>query len=281
MSSLSGASTEAIQDHYDIDNDFYKLWLDKSMVYSCALYTDECQSLEDAQLKKIDYHIDNLNLSQKARVLDIGCGWGALLDRLVERFDAMPVGLTLSQAQHDWIQERIQPTQEVRLENWQNHKAKELYDGIVSIGAFEHFAEFGTNREEKISIYRRFFEKSYQLLQAEGRLSLQTIVYERHHEDNPNNFVKEIFPESDLPRLSDILKASEQSFEIINIRNDRIHYQKTLQAWYKKLVIAKDEIIDKYGEELYKKYHAYLGIFVIGFKTGTVNLSRICMQKID
>jgi len=200
------------------------------MVYSCALYTDECQSLEDAQLKKIDYHIDNLNLSQKARVLDIGCGWGALLDRLVERFD---------------------------------------------------FAEFGTNREEKISIYRRFFEKSYQLLQAEGRLSLQTIVYERHHEDNPNNFVKEIFPESDLPRLSDILKASEQSFEIINIRNDRIHYQKTLQAWYKKLVIAKDEIIDKYGEELYKKYHAYLGIFVIGFKTGTVNLSRICMQKID
>lgn len=109
---------------------------------------------------------------------------------------------------------------------------------------------------------------------------MQSIVYENYDEENPNPFVEEIFPESELPRVSEILAACDGSFEVVQLRNDRAHYAKTLQCWYASLRKNRDQAISMVGEAVYKKYEKYLGVFVVGFHTGTVNLTRIKARKI-
>ena len=278
----TGASEEAIQAHYDVDNDFYKLWLDETMTYSAALFAaDDDQDLTQAQYRKLDFHLDNVCLKAGDTLLDIGCGWGALGKRAASKYAARTVGLTLSQSQYDWIKGDASNNMEVFLEGWEQHEPEGLYDGIVSIGAFEHFARHGCSRGEKIANYTEFFEKCWKMQKKDGYLSLQTIVYENHDESHPNRFVTEIFPESDLPRLSDVLRAAEHRYELITIRNDRLHYKKTLQKWYRNLVNNKDRIIARYGESLYDKYLKYLGIFIFGFGVGTVNLSRLRYRRIE
>ena len=112
---LVGASPEAIQYHYDVGNDFFRLWLDKSMTYSAAMWSPNIQSLEEAQMQKRAYHIQASRAAGKSKVLDIGCGWGSCLVDLVERYAVdSAVGLTLSSAQLDWINQQMQPRVEVR-----------------------------------------------------------------------------------------------------------------------------------------------------------------------
>lgn len=160
------------------------------------------------------------------------------------------------------------------------HAPEASYDAIVSIGAFEHFAKIGLPKAQKIEAYRRFFKWCHEHASDNCTLSLQSIVYENYDEQNPNAFVEEIFPESELPRLSEILAACEGLFEVTRIRNDRHHYARTLQVWYANLRKHRDEAIAQVGEAVYKKYEKYLGIFVVGFHTGTVNLARLTARKI-
>ncbi|MEN8130189.1 MAG: cyclopropane-fatty-acyl-phospholipid synthase family protein [Pseudomonadota bacterium] len=277
-----GASEEAIQAHYDVDNDFYKLWLDETMTYSAALFaSDDDQDLTQAQYRKLDFHLDNVCTKAGDTLLDIGCGWGALGKRAANKYSAKTVGLTLSHSQYEWIEADTLNKMDVFLEGWEQHNPEGLYDGIVSIGAFEHFARHGCTRSEKIANYTQFFEKCWGIQKKDGYMSLQTIVYENYDEDNPNMFVTEIFPESDLPRLSDVLLAAEHKYELVTISNDRLHYKKTLQKWYRNFINNKDKIIAKYGEDLYDKYLKYLGIFIFGFGAGTVNLSRLRFKRIE
>jgi len=284
MTTYSGASKEAISAHYDIDNAFYQTWLDETITYSCALWDDAIEEpLVAAQLRKLDYHIDNVLNNDNPRFLDIGCGWGSLLNRVVERLDSVVIdGLTLSNEQYSFVTREFSENEQVHvyLESWEHFIPPYLYDGIISIGAFEHFIKCGLSREQKVEIYRSFFDKCANMLKPRGKLSLQTIIYENYDDNSPNKFVEEIFPESDLPRPADILHATEMKFELISQRNDRLHYMKTLQCWYSRLVGNKDSIIDKHGEALFVKYQKYLGIFIMGFKTGTVNLSRLELQKL-
>src|SRR5262245_59125 len=145
-----GASAAAIQSHYDLSNDFYRLWLDQSMTYSCALwYGDE--DLSAAQMNKIDWHLDRAVIKKGDHLLDVGCGWGALLERAVKvRGAASAVGLTFSKAQADHVKSAGNPAIEARLESWAVHTPKHQYDGIVSVGAFEHFAGIDESEEAKL-----------------------------------------------------------------------------------------------------------------------------------
>ena len=276
-----GASAEAIQAHYDISNDFYKLWLDPSMTYSCALW-QEGDSLEAAQVRKLDLHLSQAHAQGKQNLLDIGCGWGALLNRAVQHYDVKSaVGLTLSAAQAEWILDAKDSRINVHLESWENHVPAEPYDAIVSVGAFEHFAKSGATKAEKLAAYRKFFEWCHAHSTDDCSLSLQTIVYENYDESNPNPFVEEIFPESELPRVSEIFAACEGLFEVVQLQNHRVHYAKTLQAWYNALRKNRHAAIDIVGEATYKKYEKYLGVFIVGFHTGTVNLSRMEARKLS
>ena len=284
MKTYHGTTKEAISAHYDVDNAFYATWLDETMTYSCALWEEFSDAtLLAAQMKKLNFHIDNVVTTNCPNILDIGCGWGSLIDRLITRFrNAKVDGLTLSGEQYNYMLDKYSSNKNVGvyLESWEHHTPKHQYDGIVSIGAFEHFIKCGLPRELKVEIYRDFFNKCSSMLKPKAKISLQTIVYENYNEDLPNNFVEEIFPESDLPRLADIMLAIERKFELISHRNDRLHYMKTLQCWYSNLLQNKELIIKKYGEALFEKYQKYLGIFIFGFKTGTVNLSRMVLQKL-
>lgn len=275
-----GASAQAIQAHYDISNDFYALWLDPTMAYSCALW-ENGDTLQQAQLRKLDFHLAQAQATDKKNFLDVGCGWGSLLDRAVTSCNVRnAVGLTLSQAQADWVNASKRDNVSVVLESWSDHKPSSPYDAIVSIGAFEHFAKTGLSRAAKADAYRNFFRWCHDNSTPDCDLSLQSIVYENYDEENPNPFVEEIFPESELPRVSEILAACDGLFEVVQIRNDRADYAKTLQCWYASLRKNRDQAFALVGEAVYKKYEKYLGVFVVGFHTGTVNLTRIKARKI-
>lgn len=278
----TGASAEAIQHHYDVNNDFYRIWLDSTNTYSSALW-EENDDLELAQLRKIDFHIERARAKGTKRVLDVGCGWGSTLKRLVEMHGVeQAVGLTLSKAQAEWIASFNHPQIEVKLESWSDHSPKEPYDAIISIGAFEHFAKLEFSESEKLESYRTFFQRCHEWLKPGSWMSLQTIAYGNYRKEEMSKFITdEIFPESDLPTITDIAKASERIFDIVALQNDREHYERTTKVWLKRLKANREEAVKLVGEEVVAKYEKYLNFCTIGFHTGAVNLLRISTRRID
>jgi cyclopropane-fatty-acyl-phospholipid synthase len=279
---MTGASQDAIERHYDVGNDFYALWLDETRSYSCALW-DTAQTLEQAQLAKIDFHVQQARAAGKARVLDVGCGWGATLRRLVEIHGVQQaVGLTLSRQQAAWLAARAWPGVTAAVESWADHAPASPYDAILSVGAFEHFARLGTPEAEKVEGYRAFFRRCHDWLQPGGHLSLQTICYENaRREDFSAFFAEQIFPESDLPRLSEIFAASERLFEVVTLRSDRADYARTAREWLHRLRARRAEATALVGEETTRRYETYLKMLTIGFHVGTMGLVRVAFRRIE
>jgi cyclopropane-fatty-acyl-phospholipid synthase len=283
-----GATLQAIQQHYDVGNEFYRLWLDSSLSYSGAIWQPG-DSLDAAQLRKVDYHIAAAQAANAGRVLDIGCGWGAVLHRLVQQAGVgQAVGITLSQAQADWIAQQRWPHTEVRVENWLDHVPAQPYDAIISIGAFEHFAGVEDSDEKRIEGYRAFFRKARSWLRRDGRMSLQTFAYgnlrsreEAHRSAGTRFLASEIFPETDPPRLSDIAVAIDGAFEIELLRNDRKDYARTCMAWLKRLRAARSQAAALVGADVVSRYERYLQLSTLGFETGNLLLLRITLRRID
>lgn len=276
-----GASPKAIQFHYDVGNDFYKIWLDETMTYSSALW-DKADTLEQAQLDKLDYHIEKSEAKDCQKVLDIGCGWGATLNRLTSKAGvSQGVGLTLSDEQANHINKQGWPGVEVNVESWSDHDPKQQYDAIISVGAFEHFAKLGMTTEEKIEGYRNFFQRCYNWLPEGGCLSLQTMSYENSsREDFSPFFASQVFPESDLPRLSEIAIAIDRLFEVVTIRNDRQHYARTSLEWRKRLLANREAAAKVVSEETIDVYDKYLHLWAVGFHVGSMGLLRLQLRKL-
>jgi cyclopropane-fatty-acyl-phospholipid synthase len=283
---MRGTSAEAIRHHYDIGTEFYELWLDEGMNYSCALWDAGTESLEDAQLRKLDHHLEAC-VPDGGRLLDVGCGWGAALHRAVQHHGVRAaVGLTLSPAQARHVEGRHDGRVAVEIADWADYDPSAVFDGIVSIGAFEHFAKFGWSREQKTGAYRRFFELCSRWLAPEGILSLQTIgkgdvpLDERGLLDTL--FIhKHIFPESDMPSLSELTAACERFFEVKRIRNDRLDYARTCQAWLSRLRARESQAVSLVGEQKYGQYVRYLGACVRQFELGHANLYRLILRRAD
>jgi cyclopropane-fatty-acyl-phospholipid synthase len=281
-----GASADAIQRHYGLSNDFYALWLDPTRTYSCAQWGGLGDTLQAAQLRKLDYHADAVCAGKATRVLDIGCGWGGMLRRLVEHHGlARGVGLTLSVAQADYMRGWADERYEVRVENWIDHHPDAPYDGIVSIGAFEHFADYGMSRAERLESYRAFFERCRQWLPRGGRLSLQTITkgnnvrLDRETRSDLRFVIERIFTESELPWPSEILEASERRFEIGMLRNDPGDYARTCRAWLDALVANRDRSIELVGARAVAEYERYLRGAVRCFQRHQLGLMRIVFER--
>lgn len=280
-----GTCTQAIQHHYDVGNEFYQLWLDPTLCYTSALWdeNDSNDSLETAQLRKLDYAIAQAKAEAAESVLEIGSGWGGMAKRLVEVHDVKQVTtLTLSQAQVEWVRSFNNPQIDIRLQNWYDHDPAQTYNAIIVIGALEAFAKMGLSESEKIGSYRDFFEKCHHWLKPGSQMYLQTIIYENATSEVVSQFMREeIFPESDLPHLSDLMKASKGLFEIVRLRNDRQHYERTSKQWLKNLKANRDKAIELVGEKIVSRYEKYLSLCAIVFYTGTSNLSRITLRRID
>jgi len=281
-----GASAAAIRSHYDLGNEFYALWLDPELVYSCALWDGPDDTLAAAQLRKLDHLVTGARAAGAARVLDVGCGWGGMLRRLTGRHGVRHgVGLTLSPAQAELIRARGDDRFEVRVQNWADHRPDQPYDAIVSVGAFEHFADFGLRREAKVAAYREFFARCRSWLPPGGRLALQTNV-KGNNTQLSRKSVKDllfmadtIFPESEMPWPSEILEASERLFDVVSIRNDPDDYARTCRQWRDGLLARRDRAVALVGERAVADYDRYLAAAADAFDKRHLGLMRIVFER--
>jgi cyclopropane-fatty-acyl-phospholipid synthase len=278
-----GGSAEGIRSHYDVGNEFWPLVLGPTMTYSSALFVDPDEPLDQAQNRKIDWHLSAAGVGQAKSVLDVGCGWGSIVSRTAR----MPsiertVGLTLSTAQAEYLRARDLPRVEVRLENWAVHEPVAPYDSIISVGALEHFAKAEETVEEKIGVYRDYFQRCHRWLQPTGRMSLQTIAFGTMKREDASDFMnREIFPESDLPFFSDLTTALDGLFEIVEFRNDRLHYARTYDRWAKNLRQHRDRAVALVGEDQVARTERYFKLTSIGFRIGKQHLYRFALRPIS
>ncbi|MDQ2726695.1 MAG: cyclopropane-fatty-acyl-phospholipid synthase family protein [Actinomycetota bacterium] len=299
--SSQGASREAIEHHYDVGADFYALWLDPQLTYSCALWPTEVgrtlgldDDLDAAQAAKLDLHARWAGATrtgaagrdgekQVRRVLDVGCGWGSMLGHLVDQYGVTDgTGLTLSSDQAARIAAGGRPQLEIHLTDWRDHQPSEPYDGIVSIGSFEHFARGDLGAGERRHVYEQFFERCWAWLRPGGRLSLQSIGMEDvSGGDGPlTEFLsRQVFPESALPRLADIVTAADRWFRVQAVRSDAAHYEHTLHLWQQRLEARKAEATELVGRRTYRHYLRYLRVCRAMFDRGNCTLYRVAFLR--
>lgn len=271
------AAAAAIRHHYDIGNDFYHLWLDESLSYSCAMPESPSDTLESAQQRKLRHHLGAVGADQAESVLDIGCGWGAVLARgSKEHSVPRMVGLTLSDEQAAYVRALALRGVEVRTQSWVHFEPASRFDGIISIGAFEHFARPDDPPAAKIAVYREFFTRCRDWLTTDGTLSLQTIAYGNMRRDQASAFMQqEIFPDADLPTLAEITAAAEGLFEIATLTDDRLDYAWTCERWARRLREHRAEAVELVGAQTVARYERYLKLSALGFRMGKLGLLRI------
>jgi cyclopropane-fatty-acyl-phospholipid synthase len=279
--STSVRAAAAIRHHYDIGNDFFRLWLDESLAYSCALRSEAGEAnetLETAQRRKIRHHLDAVGATTASSILDIGCGWGSVLRPLAEEYRVpQAVGLTLSDEQAAYVQQQRYPGVRVETQSWTDYQPTGRFDGIISIGAFEHFARPDQTSAEKIEVYRQFFTRCRDWLDHGGVLSLQTVGYANMAPEQANPFMQEIFPDSDLPTLAEIASAAHGVLEICSLRNDRLDYAWTCEQWAQRLRARREEAIALVGPEVVARYERYLRMCAMGFRMGKIGLLRLVL----
>lgn len=284
--SARGASAAAIRHHYDAGEDFYRLWLDPTLTYSCALWA-EGRTLEEAQVAKIDHLLTAARAHGVHRLLDVGCGWGSVLRRAVETYGVgHAVGLTLSQAQAEWVTAQRDARYEARLEGWADHEVDVPYDAVVSIGAMEHFARLGLTAAEKIDAYREFFERCHSMSAPGSWMALQVIARGDAQPDARTMrdlifIAREIFPESDLPRPIEILEASRGWYEPVVMRNDREHYARTCREWAQRLHAVRADAVAASSEQVVARYERYLPAGARLFEEGHTLLLRFALRRCD
>ncbi|NVN48357.1 cyclopropane mycolic acid synthase family methyltransferase [Mycolicibacterium hippocampi] len=278
---------EDVQSHYDLSDDFYRLFLDPTQTYSCAYFERDDMTLEEAQIAKIDLSLGKLGLEPGMTLLDIGCGWGATLLRAIEKYDVNVVGLTLSRNQQAHVQQLLDKqdsprSKKVLLQGWEQFD--EPVDRIVSIGAFEHF---GRDR------YDEFFKMAYRVLPSDGVMMLHTIIKPTDEEFTDRGLkltmsivrfskfiMDQIFPGGDLPKPTTVEEhASKAGFRLTREQRLRLHYAKTLDIWADALRSREDDAVAIQSREVYDRYMKYLTGCADLFRDGYTDICQFTLQK--
>jgi cyclopropane-fatty-acyl-phospholipid synthase len=269
---------QAIVYHYDRSNDFYKLWLDRQMVYSCAYFSTPDESLDVAQERKLDYICRKLRLHPGERLLDIGCGWGGLIMYAAQHYGVEALGITLSQQQVIWARERIREAgleDRCRVELWDYREVKGTYDKLVSVGMFEHIGE---------ALLPIYFKQAWQLLRPGGVFLNHGIAASATAPSRPEpSFVSRyVFPDGELVPISTTLKAAEvNGFEVRDLESLREHYVYTLRNWVSRLEEHADEAKRATDEVTYRIWRLYMAGSAHGFQKGMLNLYQALLVKPD
>jgi cyclopropane-fatty-acyl-phospholipid synthase len=276
-----------VQAHYDISDDFFRLFLDPSQTYSCAYFEREDMTLEQAQIAKIDLALGKLGLQPGMTLLDVGCGWGATLRRAIDKYDVNVIGLTLSKNQAAHVQKSFDQlgstrSKRVLLNGWEQFD--EPVDRIVSIGAFEHF------RHDR---YDDFFKMACIALPDDGVMLLHTITGLTRQgmidAGLPLSFwlarhlkfmMTEIFPGGQLPTIEMMHEhTAKAGFTLTRSQSLQQDYAKTLDLWAEALEAHKSEAIEIQSEEVYERYMKYLTGSAKGFRIGYSDVVQFTLQK--
>jgi cyclopropane-fatty-acyl-phospholipid synthase len=276
-----------VQSHYDLSDDFYRLFLDPTQTYSCAYFERDDMTLEEAQIAKIDLSLGKLDLRPGMTLLDIGCGWGATMLRAVEKYDVNVVGLTLSENQYAHVESAFAAldsprSKRVLLKGWEQFD--EPVDRIVSIGAFEHF---GYDR------YEDFFKMAYAAMPDDGLMLLHTIcgmsmAYAREQgiplTIDLARFIKfimaEIFPGGQLPTTPMVGElAAAAGFTLVRTQSLQSDYAQTLEIWADALRAHRDEAVALQSEAVYDRYVKYLTGCARTFALRQVDVNQFTLAK--
>ena len=284
-----------IYHHYDLGNDFFKLFLDPSMTYSCAYFKSPEDSLETAQLQKIDHILRKLNLSPHESLLDIGCGWGGMIQRAATNFGVTAHGITMAQEQVIEAEERVQVANlsgkvTVELSDYRQHaadivKTHKQYDKIVSVGMYEHVGR------PNLGLYI----KAVADMLKPGGLALIHYI-SKMKEDPAGSFTtKYIFPGGYIPSLREtIALLPEQDLRVLDIENIRLHYAYTLDAWadnfeknlsqVREIFANRERLGERWGgqieaEQFIRMWRLYLRGSAAGFRSGELDLHQILVSK--
>ena len=270
---------KAIQYHYDVSNAFYQLWLDENMVYSCAYFENGEEDLATAQLKKIDHILTKIQLQPGQRLLDIGCGWGALVLRAASKFGAKCVGVTLSQNQFDLATERVKAAGlgdriEIRLQDYRDIPGQ--FDRVTSVGMFEHVGR------KNLPTY---FSKVRELL-AEDGIAMNHGITSTDYDSGETalgggEFIdRYVFPDGELTGSGAIVTAMEDSgLEVQHQENLRVHYASTLKAWCANLVEHWDECVAEAGLPIAKVWGLYMAGSRLAFERNGIQLHQVLATR--
>ena len=265
-----------VTSHYDLGNDFYKLWLGKTMNYSCAYFKSKDDTLDQAQANKTDHLLRKLNLEEGMRLLDIGCGWGDLLIEAAKKYKIHGVGITLSEMQAKKFlasieDENLQEYLEVKVMDYRKLKTSKMnFDRIISIGMLEHVGRAN---------YGLFFENVNAVLKEEGLFLLHFISALKEHPGDP--WIKKyIFPGGVIPSLREILCiGGDLDFYTLDIESLRQHYVKTLLCWYENYLNSMDRIRNMFDDRFVRMWELYLVSCAASFNNGVIDLHQILFSK--
>jgi cyclopropane-fatty-acyl-phospholipid synthase len=267
----------AISHHYDVGNDFYRLVLGPSMVYSCAVWSDEGRSLEEAQEEKLDLVCRKLGLQPGMRVLDVGCGWGSFVLHAATRYGVTVVGITISTEQAELVRKRVAEAGltdrvEIRVQDYRDIDDGP-YDAVSSLGMSEH-----VGREQ----LGRYVSQLHGLLRPGGRLLNHAISWNAGPtEDDPDSFIpRYVFPDGEMLSLGEMVVALEGGgFEVLDVEALRRHYALTLRAWVKNLEEQWDEAVRLTSEGRARIWRLYMAASALGFESGLTGVNQVLLQK--
>ena len=259
-----GEAQQNVAHHYDLGNEFYKLFLDKNMLYSCAYFMNDNESLEQAQRNKLRLIASKVNLKPGMRVLDIGCGWGDMAIYLASMEDVKVVGVTLSTEQQKLATERaaelgLSDRVEFRLQDYR--ELNETFDRIVSVGMFEHVG---------VSHYDEFFAKLNDLMPDDGVALIHSIGHMSPPGMASKFMRKYIFPGAYSPALSEVFESVEKnSLWCLDLEFLRVHYAKTLAHWERRFQENRAQVEDMYDDRFARMWEFYLISAEAMFRTGS------------
>jgi len=268
----------AVAFHYNVSNDFFALWLDRKMVYSCAYFKDDSTTLDQAQERKLEHICRKLNLHPGETLLDIGCGWGGMIMYAAQHYGVRSTGITLSEEQLHYARERIREAGledrcKVELRDYREIEGHEQYDKLVSVGMVEHVGK---------TMLPTYFEQAYSLLKpgglflnhgigciADGTASMSSTFVDKH-----------VFPDGELAAIHEMLSAAEGAhFEVRDVENLREHYARTLRLWVQRLEANHQKALEMVDEQTFRVWRIYMSGSAYGFRSGSLDLYQSLLCK--
>lgn len=271
---------QAVTYHYDVSNDFYALYLDRRMVYSCAYFYAPDEDLDTAQARKLDYICRKLRLHPGQRLLDMGCGWGGLVIHAAQHYGVDATGITLSQPQANLSNERIAESGlaercRVLVHDYRQMDEPGIYDALVSVGMFEHVGA---------ALLPTYFDRACQLLKPGGVFLNHGIANtpEEHPRRGLSFSQAYVFPDGELVPISTTLRVAEESgFEVRDVESLREHYSLTLRHWVRRLEAHHDQSLKFVDEPTYRVWRLFMSGSAYGFSVGRLNVYQALLVKPD